>query len=61
VDQGGPMTGLCIDRDSRERYVTPENVVNYILDPTIPASNFLCDACDAIMSHPKYERESAKK
>jgi hypothetical protein len=36
------------------KWFTPEKVLNYIIDPTVPASNFLVDGYEAIMGHPEY-------
>ena len=42
----------------KDIYVTPKHVLDYILDPTIPASNFLVDGYEAIIGHPEYRRLS---
>ena len=42
---------------TEEIYITPERVLNYILDPKMPASNFLVDGYEAIMGHPGYGKK----
>ena len=39
------------------KWFTPDTVLSYIIDPKMPASNFLVDGYEAIMGHPKYERK----